>query len=54
MVKKGDKVEWDSRNGKTHGKVVDTKETKNGKRFEVESDKTGKTAVHKEDALKKK
>lgn len=64
--KKGDSVEWNSRNGKTEGKVVkklteptDIKghhvnASKENPEYLVESDKTGKEAAHKPDALKKK
>lgn len=65
-VKKGDRVEWNTSQGKTTGKVVDKaqKETKVGETklkgskddpvYIVKSDKTGKKAGHKKDALKKK
>ncbi|MBD3880546.1 DUF2945 domain-containing protein [Phormidium tenue FACHB-886] len=64
--KKGDSVEWNSRNGKTEGKVVKklteptdikghhVKASKENPEYLVESDKTGKEAAHKPDALKKK
>lgn len=65
QLKKGDEVSWNSRNGKTHGKVVKkvTSQTEAEKhhlnaskedvKFEVKSAKTGKTALHKPSALKK-
>ena len=64
MVKAGDKVKWDSSGGPTHGTVEkkvtsDTKikshiakATKDEPQFVVKSDKTGKKAVHKPEALK--
>ena len=51
MIAKGDKVEWNTPQGKTHGKV--TKKVGTDK-YEVKSDKSGKTAQHKSDALHKK
>ena len=63
---KGDKVEWQSHGNKVEGKVEKkiTSETEAGGRkvkaskdepqYLVESDKTGKDAVHKPGALKKK
>jgi Hypervirulence associated proteins TUDOR domain len=65
-IKKGDHVEWSSHGSKTEGTVEKeiTSETKSSGRtvkaskdepqYEVKSDKSGKTAVHKPDALKKK
>lgn len=53
-LKKGTDVKWDTPQGETEGKVVDSKDTKNGERFVVKSDKSGKTATHKPDALDKK
>lgn len=65
-LKKGDHVEWSSHGSETEGTVEKeiTSETKAGGRkvkaskdepqYEVKSDKSGKTAVHKPDALKKK
>ncbi|WNW10190.1 DUF2945 domain-containing protein [Pseudomonas sp. DTU_2021_1001937_2_SI_NGA_ILE_001] len=63
--KKGDTVTWNSEAGVIHGKVV-KKHTedvefrgrtrhcsKDQPQYEVKSDKTGATAMHKEDALKK-
>jgi hypothetical protein len=61
--KKGDKVSWNTSQGKTHGKVKrkltsDTKvggqkisASKEDPRYLVVSDKTGKEAAHKADAL---
>ncbi|MDZ8032828.1 MULTISPECIES: DUF2945 domain-containing protein [unclassified Nostoc] len=63
--KKGDRVEWNTSQGKTTGKVVkkltsptDIKEhhiaaSEDNPEYLVESDKTGKQAAHKPDALKK-
>jgi hypothetical protein len=65
-IKKGDHVEWSSHGSKTEGTVEQkiTKRTeaagrtvaasKDEPQYEVKSDKSGKTAVHKPDALKKK
>ena len=65
-LKKGDKVEWQSHGSKAVGKVEKkiTSETEAGGRkvkasedepqYLVRSDKSGGTAVHKPDALKKK
>lgn len=62
----GDNVSWNTSGGKTHGKVVKevTKDTSIGghsvkaspsnPQYEVESDKTGKHAVHKPESLDKK
>jgi hypothetical protein len=64
--KQGDKVSWNTSQGKTHGKVVkkltaDThvKGTKitaseSDPRYLVESDKTGEEAAHKPDALERR
>jgi Hypervirulence associated proteins TUDOR domain len=61
--KKGDKVSWNTSQGKTHGKVkrkltADTKvggqqisASEDDPRYLVVSDKTGKEAAHKADAL---
>jgi hypothetical protein len=69
MAKKfraGDKVEWETAQGKTHGKVIRrlTSEThveghkvaasKENPEYLVESEKSGKQAAHKPDALKKR
>ena len=63
--KKGDKVRWNTSQGETHGKVVDVKTSdfsiegtdlrasEDDPRIVVESDKSGKRAAHKPDALKK-
>ena len=65
-LSKGDKVEWDSHGGTAEGKVKKkiTSETEAGGRkvkaskddpqYLVKSDKSGGTAVHKPDALRKK
>lgn len=64
-LKKGDMVRWDSSNGQTHGKItkVHTKDftfmdkqrraSEDEPQYEVMSEKTGKSAVHKSSALKK-
>lgn len=63
--KVGDKVDWSTSQGKTTGtvtrKVTGTakvkshtaKATKENPEFEVKSEKTGKKAIHKAEALKK-
>ena len=65
-LEKGDEVEWNTSQGKTVGKVVrkQTTEThikghkvaasKEDPQYIVESEKSGKRAAHKPDALKKK
>ncbi len=65
-LKTGDKVEWDTSQGKAHGKVVkkQTSEThikshkvaasKDNPQYIVQSDKSGKKAAHKPGELKKK
>jgi hypothetical protein len=65
-LKKGDKVEWDTSQGKTHGTVEkkQTSEThikkhkvaasKDNPQYIVKSDKSGKKAAHKPDELNKK
>jgi hypothetical protein len=65
-LKKGDKVEWNTSQGKTHGEVVkkQTTEThikshkvaatKDDPQYIVKSDKSGKTAAHKPEELKKR
>lgn len=65
MLKKGDTVKWKFRYGETHGIIVKihTKDfifmnkqrraSETEPQYEVMSEKTGKTAVHKESALKK-
>ncbi|MCQ4632455.1 DUF2945 domain-containing protein [Shinella sp. CPCC 100929] len=62
---KGDKVKWETSQGETEGKVVrkqtgetkikdhTVKATKGDPQFIVESDKSGKRAAHKPEALKK-
>jgi hypothetical protein len=65
-LKKGDKVEWNTSQGTTHG-TVEKKQTtethikghkvaatKDDPQYIVESDKTGAKAAHKPDQLKKK
>lgn len=64
-VHKGDKVSWNTPQGKTTGKVTKkvTEETtiaghkvaasKDNPEFEVKSEKSGKSAVHKPDSLDK-
>lgn len=63
--KKGDKVKWETSQGETEGKVVrkqtsktkikghTVKAAKGDPQFIVESDKSGKRAAHKPEALKK-
>lgn len=63
--KKGDKVEWNTPQGKTSGEVIEkltsptdikghhVAASEDNPEYLVESDKTGKQAVHKPDALKK-
>lgn len=65
-LKKGDKVEWDTSQGKTEGTVEkkQTSEThikshkvaatKDDPQYIVKSDKSGKIAAHKPDELRKK
>lgn len=65
-LKKGDKVEWETSQGKTSGTVkkkltapTDIKghhvaASKDNPEFLVESEKTGAEAAHKPEALKKK
>ena len=64
-LKKGQHVEWETSQGKTAGTVTrkitgsakagghTAKATPDEPQYEVESDKSGKTAIHKPDALKK-
>ena len=64
--KKGDKVTWSSHGNEVEGEVKKkitseteeagrkVKASKDEPQYEVESDKTGKDAVHKPDALDKK
>lgn len=65
MLKKGDAVKWKFRHGETHGIIVKihTKDfifmdkqrraSETEPQYELVSEKTGKTAVHKKSALKK-
>jgi len=65
-LKKGDKVEWNTSQGKTHGTVEkkQTSEThikghkvaasESDPQYIVKSDKSGKKAAHKPDQLKKR
>jgi hypothetical protein len=65
-LKKGDKVEWDTSEGKTHG-TVEKKQTsptrikghkiaasKDNPQYIVKSDRSGKKAAHKPEELRKK
>jgi hypothetical protein len=64
-LRKGDKVEWQTSQGKTEGEVVKkqtkptkikdhaVKASKSDPQYIVESAKTGKRAAHKPDALHK-
>jgi Hypervirulence associated proteins TUDOR domain len=64
-LEKGDKVDWNTSQGKTHGTVIkqQTSEThikghkvaasKSNPQYIVQSDKSGKKAAHKADELKK-
>lgn len=63
--KRGDKVEWDSSGGHSVGRIVkqvtsptkikdhEVRASKDNPEYIVESDKSGKQAAHKPDALKK-
>jgi len=65
QIKKGDKVEWNTSKGKTTGEVKEkltsptdiqghhVAASKDHPEYLVESDKTGKPAAHKPDALHK-
>ena len=65
-LKKGDKVEWNTSQGKTHGTVEkkltsdtkikshEVKASKDDPQFLVKSEKSGNEAAHKPDALNKK
>ncbi len=65
-LKAGDKVEWNSSGGHSTGTVVKketgtakagghtAKASKDNPEYRVKSDKSGKEAIHKPDALKKK
>lgn len=64
-VSKGDKVEWETSQGTTEGKVTRkvtspakagghvAKASPTSPQYEVKSSKSGKTAIHKASALKK-
>ena len=65
-LKRGDKVEWDTSQGKTHG-TVERKQTSRTRikghpvaastdrpQYIVKSDKSGKEAAHRPQALRKK
>ncbi|WP_326983856.1 DUF2945 domain-containing protein [Chryseobacterium sp. MYb264] len=66
MLKKGDHVQWKFRYGQTHGIIIkihtqdfifmnrQRRAYKTEPQYEVMSEKTGKTAVHKASALKKR
>ncbi|MEN4762016.1 MULTISPECIES: DUF2945 domain-containing protein [unclassified Chryseobacterium] len=66
MLKKGDSVKWRFSNGETYGIIIKihTKDfvfmnrqrraSEENPQYEVMSEKTGKTAVHKASALKKR
>lgn len=63
-ITKGDKVSWNTSQGRTHGKAVEKRTSEftfDGQKFNasedepywlVESDKTGAKAAHKESSLK--
>jgi hypothetical protein len=63
-MKIGDKVSWDSPQGRTHGKIVDRKTkdfqldgrqwraSEDEPKFVVESEKTGAKAAHEPSALR--
>ena len=65
LPKKGDKVRWNTTQGETHGTVEEVvtsttkvkghvaQATKENPEVLVKSDKSGKQAVHKREALKK-
>lgn len=65
MLKKGDKVRWKFQNGETQGIVTtihksdfvfmgrQRRASEENPQYEVVSEKTGKSAVHKSSALKK-
>jgi hypothetical protein len=64
-LQKGDAVEWDTSQGKTHGKVVKKQTSatrikghkvaasKDNTQYMVRSDKSGKKAAHKRQELRK-
>lgn len=65
QFKKGDPVRWNTSQGETSGEVVkkvtapekagghEAKASKDEPQYRVKSDKTGKEAIHKPEALKK-
>lgn len=65
MLKKGDHVKWKFRFGETHGIITSIhikdfvfmnrqrRASEENPQYEVMSEKTGKTAIHKSSALKK-
>lgn len=65
-LSKGDKVEWNTSQGKTSGKVVKkvtvptkvknytAKANKTNPEYEVETDKSHKVAIHKAESLTKR
>ena len=64
-IRIGDKVSWNTSQGRTHGRVVkrltsrtmvggtEIRATRDDPRFVVESEKTGARAAHTADALRK-
>lgn len=66
MLKTGDQVKWNTQNGETHGAVTKVhkkdfvfmgkqrRASEDEPQYEVISEKTGKSAVHKASALKKR
>ncbi len=64
-LKKGDRVEWDSSGGHSTGEVVEkvthdtqikghkVKASEDDPQYRVQSDKSGKEAIHKPDELEK-
>ncbi|MFN7038677.1 MAG: DUF2945 domain-containing protein [Alphaproteobacteria bacterium] len=50
---KGDKVKWNTPQGMTEGKITEVNGSGDDARYKVESAKSGKTAIHKGDALKR-
>ncbi len=66
QLKRGDHVTWNTSQGKTEGTVVgkvtgtakveghQAKASPDAPQYKVKSDKTGKEAIHKPDALTKK
>ena len=65
-LKQGDKVSWNTSQGKTSGTVIKkvtrtakvkshtAKASKDNPQYKVESDKTGAEAIHKRESLTKK